>query len=167
MRQRCFGSALHSHCRGLRYRIRYAPPRRPSQLRRSFALYAEYRSENYPFHKYELLIETENPVAQSPHNKPGCREDSELRLSKRVKKWTHSNLPKSPHFPFRNPFLSWFISLYIHNQHPFFHQNSSSFKKGVVFLKCLCYDSPRAGQKSWPYKKKSVSGRSCPWLKGL
>lgn len=45
-----------------------------------------YCSKNYPLHKYELLTGTENIIAQSLYYKLGYINDSELHLSKRVKK---------------------------------------------------------------------------------
>ena len=46
----------------------------------------DYCSKNYPLHKYELLTGTENLIAQSLYNKLGYIDDSELHLSKRIKK---------------------------------------------------------------------------------
>ena len=45
-----------------------------------------YCSKNYPLDKYELLTGQENLVAQSVYSKLGYAEDSELHLSKIVKK---------------------------------------------------------------------------------
>lgn len=45
-----------------------------------------YCSKNYPLHKCELLTGKENLVAQSLYNKLGYADDSELHLSKRVRK---------------------------------------------------------------------------------
>lgn len=46
----------------------------------------DYCSKNYPLHKYELLTGNENIIAQSLYNKLGYIDDSELHLSKRIKK---------------------------------------------------------------------------------
>ena len=46
----------------------------------------DYCIKNYPLHKYELLTGTENIIAQSLYYKLGYINDSELHLSKRVKK---------------------------------------------------------------------------------
>ena len=46
----------------------------------------DYCSKNYTLHKYELLTGTENLIAQSLYNKLGYIDDSELHLSKRIKK---------------------------------------------------------------------------------
>ena len=46
----------------------------------------DYCSKNYPLHKYELLTGTENIIAQSLYAKLGYTDDSELHLSKRIKK---------------------------------------------------------------------------------
>ena len=46
----------------------------------------DYCNKNYPLHKYELLTGTENIIAQALYSKLGYRDDSELHLSKRIKK---------------------------------------------------------------------------------
>ena len=46
----------------------------------------EYCNKHYPLHKYELLTGTENLAAQSLYNKLGYVDDSELHLSKRIKR---------------------------------------------------------------------------------
>lgn len=46
----------------------------------------DYCSKNYPLHKYELLTGTDNFAAQKLYNKLGYVDDSELHLSKRIKK---------------------------------------------------------------------------------
>ena len=46
----------------------------------------DYCSKNYPLHKYELLTGSKNLIAQSLYNKLGYIDDSELHLSKRIKK---------------------------------------------------------------------------------
>lgn len=45
-----------------------------------------YCTQNYPFHKYELLTGKKNIVAQSVYGKLGYIDDDELHLSKRIKR---------------------------------------------------------------------------------
>ena len=63
------------------------PAYRESGIASRMISFAEdYCNKNYPLHKYELLTGTENLIAQSLYNKLGYIDDSELHLSKRIKK---------------------------------------------------------------------------------
>ena len=44
----------------------------------------KYCFKNYPLHKYALLTDNENLIAQSVYNKLGYANDNELHLAKRI-----------------------------------------------------------------------------------
>ena len=63
------------------------PMHRKKGIASEMILFAEdYCRIKYPLHKYELLTGKENLIAQSVYSKLGYSDDSELHLSKRIKK---------------------------------------------------------------------------------
>ena len=63
------------------------PMHRKKGIASEMILFAEdYCRIKYPLHKYELLTGKENLIAQSVYSRLGYSDDSELHLSKRIKK---------------------------------------------------------------------------------